>query len=691
MRSGWWILTICAVGAVALTAVAADESPWNSQSERGPATKPASAKSDPFGARPRTEVKPANQFFSRSGDEPETPAAAPQRYERPNRTPVGPRIAAPGVAVSPAAAAETTAAPPAARKYYEEMFGEKSSESTNPFATDAKAGDVKTADAKAPPAKDDPLLDKLQQTSHEEPADGQPALPPVVKPSPNGVINAGYKEAEGSAGKIQQLRSVGKPPLTAAVAPAARKEPVPAAKTASATTEESGSPHVTAKWHNHGDFNIGQECHCSLVVKNSGDAAAHDLVVEAFFPASVRILKAEPFPAESQDRLVWKIAALPAGEEKTLDIRLLPSKRGDLATSATVHYACSAAASFRVEEPELQVALQGVQEVMIGESASQLIVVSNPGSGVAHDVVVQALIPAGLEHSAGKKLTMGIGALAAGESRSIRLALTAVSGGDQLLQVETRTSGASLVRKAETHVHVVAPNLTLQASGPNLRYINRNAKYTFTVTNNSNAATNNVRVVETLPGGFKFLKANHGGQLDNSGKIVSWFVGRLEAGQSAALELELTATETGSHRHEVRALADGGVNVTAATETLVDSVASLVMEVNDLDDPVEVGVETAYQIRVRNEGSKDAQNLSISCELPTGVELVSGKGPTEFVSEGGVLMFRALDHLAPKDTATYVVHVRGSEAGNARFRARLTSDSIQKPLIVEEVTKVYAD
>ena len=119
--------------------------------------------------------------------------------------------------------------------------------------------------------------------------------------------------------------------------------------------------------------------------------------------------------------------------------------------------------------------------------------------------------------------------------------------------------------------------------------------------------------------------------------------------------------------------------------------ASLVMEVTDLDDPVEVASETAYEIRVRNEGSKAAQNLSVSCELPAGVEMINCKGPTECVAENGMLIFKPIKGLNPKESVTYRVHVRGMEAGNLRFRARLMSESSEKPLIVEETTQFYAD
>ena len=111
----------------------------------------------------------------------------------------------------------------------------------------------------------------------------------------------------------------------------------------------------------------------------------------------------------------------------------------------------------------------------------------------------------------------------------------------------------------------------------------------------------------------------------------------------------------------------------------------------DLDDPVEVGSQTAYEIRVRNDGTKAAQSLKIVCELPAGVELIDTTGPTSHVIEKGELHFKPLPELGAGAKVTYVIRVSGMEAGNLRMRARLTSSASPEPVVVEEVTKFYAD
>src|SRR5262249_2957693 len=148
--------------------------------------------------------------------------------------------------------------------------------------------------------------------------------------------NAGYREPNGTRGQvIEQVKA------TTVKSPAAKK-----ARAAEGGELSLGpqTPMVSVNWQNRGDVNVGQEGRCALLVKNTGKVAAKDIVVEAHFPSSVRLVNAEPFPKESQDHLAWHFAMLAPGEEQTIDITMIPSKRGELATSANVRFTGTAAA-----------------------------------------------------------------------------------------------------------------------------------------------------------------------------------------------------------------------------------------------------------------------------------------------------------------------------------------------------------
>jgi uncharacterized repeat protein (TIGR01451 family) len=510
-----------------------------------------------------------------------------------------------------------------------------------------------------------------------------PAAKTVTRPTTSAATRPATRSAPPAAAAAAAKARV---TTKAAAADDAARSPAP--QVTAVASDASEVPQITLKWLKLGEVNVGQECKCGLLVKNSGRLAVKDIVVEAYFPKTVKLLDADPFPSDSRDHLTWVLDSLDGGAEKTIEVTMMPSRRGDLATRATVRFTGTASALLKVEEPQLNIAVAGAREVVIGESTTQIITVSNPGTGVAHDVVVQAHIPAGLEHPRGKSVEMEIGYLGAGESREIKLPLTATGGGDAIIRVEAR--GNNLVQKAQSQIKVAAPKLRVEIAGPILRFINRPAQYTITVTNEGVAATDNVRVAHIVPEGFEFVRADRG-KYETDTRTVTWFVGRLEGGQSRQVVADLTAKRQGDHHHVVQATGDNGSIAAARLDTKVDGASTLVMEVADLDDPVEIETQTAYEVCIRNEGSKAAQNLRLACELPQGVELIGTDGPTQHSIEKGLVTFRPLGELAAGGKTTFRLKVSGKVEGNLRLRAKLTANSAPEPLVVEELTRFYRD
>lgn len=457
----------------------------------------------------------------------------------------------------------------------------------------------------------------------------------------------------------------------------------------SKTSPSTATPSVSIEWVKQGEINVGQECACELVVKNSGKVSAHEVVVEAIFPESVQLTQANPKPAKVSDYLEWSIPELAAGEERTIHITMIPSQSGDLETTANVRFTGTAASVFKVAEPLLKVSTEAPAEVIIGDPLVQTVTISNPGTGIAQNVKLQIVTPAGLEATRGDRSQIAIGALNPGESRTVRLSFTAIAGGEQTLEVAA-SANSGLNQFAEATVKVIAPSLAIVVEGPGLRYAGREARYTLNITNEGQVATNNVHVTHRLPKGFKFLKADKGGVLDANTGSVSWSVGHLEPAQTFQLKLQLEATEIGQFEHQVFASAENGVTAEANTTTTVEGSASLVLEIQDLEDPVEVGQETAYEIRITNNGSKSAQNVGLTFEMPGSVEVLKVQSATQHFTKNGLILFSDLPELAPGKTTLFRVHMRGATEGNLRVRARVASESIEEELIAEELTKFSA-
>ena len=111
----------------------------------------------------------------------------------------------------------------------------------------------------------------------------------------------------------------------------------------------------------------------------------------------------------------------------------------------------------------------------------------------------------------------------------------------------------------------------------------------------------------------------------------------------------------------------------------------------DVDDPVEVGGETVYEIRILNQGTKAATNVRLAALAPAQLRPVSAEGPTRNAIEGGRVLFEPVPRLAPKADTTFRIRVQGLQAGDQRLRVQVQSDEMQTPVTKEESTRVYAD
>jgi len=115
------------------------------------------------------------------------------------------------------------------------------------------------------------------------------------------------------------------------------------------------------------------------------------------------------------------------------------------------------------------------------------------------------------------------------------------------------------------------------------------------------------------------------------------------------------------------------------------------LEVVDVVDPIEVGGETTYEIRVLNQGSKAATSLQLAVQLPPQLQPLAAEGPARHTVAGNAVRFEPLARLAPKADTTYRVRAKGLQPGDLRTRVQLITDDMQSPVTKETSTRVYAD
>ena len=451
-------------------------------------------------------------------------------------------------------------------------------------------------------------------------------------------------------------------------------------------------PAVSLEWIGPPTIKIGQPVTFQIIVKNVSPIAVQQVIVRNRLPAGVTVQQTEPKAFNDVNVLTWDLGTLEPRQERRIDLRLMPEVKGDLACKATVTFTGASVARIKVREPKLTLKATAVDKVLLGDVTTVTLTVTNPGDGSADHIKIKAALSEGLEHTRGKVVEFDLGNLGPNENRSVQLVCATKSGGKQSCEALATAEGNLNANDTAT-LDVIMPRLDLTVAGPKLRYLDRKATYVFKVTNPGSAPASNVTVTDLVPVGFKFMQASDGGRHDFSTRTVSWFIGDLTPGQSREVNMELVAINTGEHHHKASVTAARGLKTDAEISTRVEGLPALLMELVDLDDPVEVGADTAYEIRVTNTGSKTETNLQLICTVPEKMEFrgASGAANCKFRVQGKDVVFEPLPRLAPRADAIYRVNVRGIAPGDLRFRARITADGLTEPVLKEESTKVYGD
>ena len=449
-------------------------------------------------------------------------------------------------------------------------------------------------------------------------------------------------------------------------------------------------PSVSLEWHGPTTLKVGTPAEYMLVARNTSTIPLHKVILQVKVPTGAKVAGTEPKAEGTDAVLLWDLGSLAARQERSVKMKLVPPTRGELVCQAWVTVTGSCALKVQVREPKLTVAVQAPEKAAVGDPVNVVLAVTNPGDHPADGVKLVVTLGAGLEAIRGTKDAIEVGTLAAGETREVKVPCLARTAGSHKCEV-TAEGEAGLKANGAATVAVVQPKLDLEVAGPKLRYLDRKAVYTVKVTNPGDAAATDVVVSHKVPDGFKFSAADNGGRFDATSGTVKWAIGEVGPGAVKELKCEVVATGTGDFTHTVTASAARGVRAEKSVATKVDGLSALAMEVADSDDPVEVGSDTTYEIRVANTGSKDETDVKLVCSIPPLMKFKAADGPGKFDVVGGEIVFDTLKRLPARGDVVYKVTVTAKQKGDARFKATLTAGGLTEPVIRQESTRVYAD
>jgi len=442
-------------------------------------------------------------------------------------------------------------------------------------------------------------------------------------------------------------------------------------------------------------ISVGKEATYKVVVKNSGEVPATEVIVSIAVPEFAEVVDSIATAGSMQpaaeghaaDGMQWRLGNLAAHSKEEITLQIVPHKSQSF--DLAVRWAQSpqaSAATVEVQEPKLEMSLTGAKEVLFGEKQLYKITMSNPGTGDAENVVIH-LMP--LSPTDKSVASHRIGTIKAGGSKTVEVELIARQSGHLAIKAEATAAGDLKASLAE-EILVRKAGLQLAIAGPKVQYAGTPAAYEVRVTNPGDAVARHVTVVCKLPPQAEYVSATGAGQLNPTKTEVTWTLDSLQAAGEETFVLKCALSAAGANRVEAGATADGDLKETAAASTQVELVADLVLDIADPTGPIPIGQEMAYEVKVRNRGTKAAEAVEITAYFSKGIEPISVEGARFEVSPGTVII-QAIPSLDAGQEVVFKIKARAEQPGNHRFRAELNCKPLGTKLTQEETTLFYGD
>ncbi|MCC7192425.1 MAG: DUF11 domain-containing protein [Phycisphaeraceae bacterium] len=443
------------------------------------------------------------------------------------------------------------------------------------------------------------------------------------------------------------------------------------------------------------EWTAGQAYDYDLHVTNLTSVALNEVVLVERTPANLKISGSTPDATSRNDgELRWAMGSLGPRETRSVRIRATAAARAEDQAAATarecisVTYVPWACVPVQVVQPMLELVASAPAEVLLCERIPVKYTVTNRGTGAARNVVIRHALPTGVapRGSTAEQLEARVESLAPGESRSFVANVNASKTGRYTQSIAAAADGG-LNANATASTVVREPVLSIKKTGPQTLFLGRDFSYDIVVTNIGDGDARDAVVEDTLPGNAQLVSATGGGTSAN-GKI-SWNLGTLKPRDARKVTVTLRVEQATSVVNTATARAQCAAEVSSTITTAVRGVPAILLEVVDDPDPIPVGGEVTYTIRVTNQGSATGTNIKITAGLEDTMQFVSATGQTPGSASGQNVAFAALKSLAPKAAAEWKVVVKAVKTGDVRFRVEMNSDQLERPVTETEASNFY--
>lgn len=436
------------------------------------------------------------------------------------------------------------------------------------------------------------------------------------------------------------------------------------------------------------EVQAGQDFEYRLQVENLTDHVLENVEVADQLPSSFSFQKASPAPQSQDDGDVrWLVGDLGPGQRKLIKVTGKAEDVGLLTSCASVSYNTSVCTVVQVVQPAIQITRSAPAQVLLCEPIPVRYVVTNTGTGTARNVQIMERLEDCVRGGSGKIVRFDIPSLEAGQSREFTANLEATETCTFSGTAKVVADGDLSDESDPMETMILRPALEIAVSCPEETFIGRKITHEIEVKNVGDGEARDTTVECPLPLGARFVEASDLGRLLGS-KIV-WDLGTLNSEDARNLTVTYAAEQPTAVRTAATARAFCAEAATDNCVTRAVGIPAVLLEVVDLEDPILVGENVTYEIRVTNQGTAPGTNIKIACELEGGMAFLNTGGISRGNRTENDVTFEPLSSLAPKASATWTLTVRASEKGSVRFKVKMTSDQIDRPVEETEATNFY--
>ena len=473
---------------------------------------------------------------------------------------------------------------------------------------------------------------------------------------------------------------------------------------------------------------VSQNLTYDVRVRNNGPSSATAVTLTDTLPGSVTFVSVDPEQgncSESAGTISCILGLLANGVEVQYTIEVIPTMVEMITNSAQVTAVQTDPDSSNnsvmettevIASADLSVTKSDSPDpVGVDQSLTYDVQVRNDGPSSATDVTLTDTLPDSVtfvsadpeQGSCGESagtVTCDLGSLANGVEVQVIIEVipTVAEMLTNLAQVAaTQADPDSSNNSVMETTEIASADLSVTKSdSPDPVTDGQNLTYEIQVTNDGPSDATDVTLIDTLPEEVTFVSDDpEQGSCSELAGTVTCDLGSLANGEMAQVTIEVTATSPGMITNLAQVTAtesdpDSSNNSVMETTEVIAS-ADLSITKSDSPDPVTVGQNLTYDVRVTNDGPSDATDVTLIDTLPEEVTFVSAEPEQGSCSESAGTVTCDLGSLDEGATVQVTIVVSPTSLGiiitNSAQVAGAESDPDSVNSSVTETTRVIGD